>query len=41
MNPMAKKSRKPSNKLETTEHIIAILAGIADIVYVIWQLFKD
>ena len=37
---MGKKKRKPSGKLERTETIVSILAGIANIVLVIYEILK-
>lgn len=37
---MAKKKKKPSNKLETLKTIVEILAGITAIVKAIYEMFK-
>ena len=37
---MAKPKKKPSSILDITEKIVVILAGIADIIFVITELLK-
>ena len=37
---MGKKKKKPSSKLETTKTIVEILAGIAAIVKVVFDMLK-
>lgn len=35
-----KQKKKPRSKLETTNTIVQILAGIANVVFVIYQMFQ-
>lgn len=37
---MGQKKQKPQNKLEKLKTVVEILAGITNIVFVLWQLFK-
>ena len=40
MNPVGKKKKKPKRKLETANIIVGILAGIANIILVIYTILK-
>ena len=39
-NPMGKKKKKPSSKLDTIQKIVSILAGIVTIVKMIFDMLK-